>query len=91
MGSRFVPAILLVLLVIVHGQLWFGRGSISNVGDLQQRLQTQNAENAKAQLANERLSAEVRDLKEGLEMVEEKARVELGMVKPNEVFVQLVK
>ncbi len=91
MGSRFVPAVLLVLLVIVHGQLWFGRGSISNVSDLQQRLQTQNAENAKAQLANERLSAEVRDLKEGLEMVEEKARVELGMVKPNEVFVQLVR
>ncbi len=91
MGSRFVPAVLLVLLVIVHGQLWFGRGSISNVSDLQQRLQTQNAENAKAQLANERLSSEVRDLKEGLEMVEEKARVELGMVKPNEVFVQLVK
>ena len=91
MGSRFVPAVLLVLLVIVHGQLWFGRGSISNVSDLQQRLQTQNAENAKAQLANERLSSEVRDLKEGLEMVEEKARVELGMVKPNEVFVQLVR
>ena len=91
MGSRFVPAVLLVLLVIVHAQLWFGRGSISNVSDLQQRLQTQNAENAKAQLVNERLSAEVRDLKEGLEMVEEKARVELGMVKPNEVFVQLVR
>ena len=90
MGSRFVPAVLLVLLVIVHAQLWFGRGSISNVADLQQRLETQNAENAKAQLANERLAAEVRDLKEGLEMVEEKARIELGMVKPNEVFVQLV-
>ena len=91
MGSRFVPAVLLVLLVIVHGQLWFGRGSISNVSDLQQRLQTQTTENAKAQLANERLSAEVRDLKEGLEMVEEKARTELGMVKPNEVYVQLVR
>ena len=90
MGSRFVPAVLLVLLVIVHAQLWFGRGSISNVADLQQRLETQNAENAKAQLVNERLAAEVRDLKEGLEMVEEKARIELGMVKPNEVFVQLV-
>jgi cell division protein FtsB len=91
MGSRFVPAVLLVLLVVVHGQLWFGRGSISNVGDLQQRLAAQKAANAKAQLANERLSAEVRDLKEGLEMVEEKARIELGMVKPNEVFVQLVR
>ena len=89
MASRLVPAILLVLLVIVHGQLWFGRGSISDVGQLQQRLQEQQAANAKAQLANERLTAEVRDLKEGLEMVEEKARSELGMVKPNEVFVHL--
>ncbi len=91
MGSRLVPAILLVLLVVVHAQLWFGRGSISDVAQLQQRLQEQQEANAKAQLANERLTAEVRDLKEGLEMVEEKARSELGMVKPNEVFVQLAR
>jgi cell division protein FtsB len=91
MGSRFVPAVLLVLLVIVHAQLWFGRGSISNVEQLQQRLQAQNAENDKARAVNDRLSAEVRDLKEGLEMVEEKARTELGMVKPHEVFVQWVR
>jgi len=89
MASRLVPAILLVLLVIVHGQLWFGRGSISDVSQLHERLQEQQAANAKAQLANERLTAEVSDLKEGLEMVEEKARSELGMVKPNEVFVHL--
>jgi cell division protein FtsB len=91
MGSRFVPAVLLVLLVVVHAQLWFGRGSISNVEQLQQRLQAQNAENDKARAVNDRLSAEVRDLKEGLEMVEEKARTELGMVKPHEVFVQWVR
>jgi cell division protein FtsB len=47
-----------------------------------------NLENQKAQTDNERRSAEVRDLKEGLHMVEEKARSELGMVKPNEIFVQ---
>ena len=91
MGSRLVPAILLVLLVVVHAQLWFGRGSISDVAQLQQRLQDQHEANAKAQLANERLKAEVRDLREGLEMVEEKARSELGMVKPNEVFVHLAR
>jgi cell division protein FtsB len=91
MGSRFVPAVLLVLLVVVHAQLWFGRGSISNVEQLQQRLQAQNAENDKARAVNDRLSAEVRDLREGLEMVEEKARTELGMVKPHEVFVQWVR
>lgn len=91
MGSRFVPAVLLALLAIVHAQLWFGRGSISNVTQLQQRLDAQKVQNAKSQLANERLAAEVRDLREGLEMVEEKARSELGMVKPNEVFVHLSK
>lgn len=91
MGSRFVPAVLLVLLAVVHAQLWFGRGSISNVAELQERLADQQAANAKAQAINDRLTAEVSDLKEGLEMVEEKARGELGMVKPNEIFVQLTR
>ena len=53
------------------------------------KLEAQKAANAQAQLANERLASEVRDLKEGLEMVEEKARFELGMLKPDEILVQL--
>ena len=89
MSRRVVPAILLVLLAVVHAQLWLGRGSVPNVAKLQNKLQAQTEKNAAAQLANERLSSEVRDLKEGLEMVEEKARSELGMVKPNEIFVQI--
>jgi cell division protein FtsB len=91
MGNRVVPALLIALLFIVHGQLWFGRGSLPNVAALQQKLDAQKAANAQAQLANDQLAAEVRDLKEGLEMVEEKARTELGMVKPNEIFVQITK
>ncbi len=91
MGKRVVPAILIALLVLFHAQLWIGRGSIPSVQDLQQRLDELLANNAKAQAANDQLSAEVRDLKEGLEMVEEKARGELGMVKPNEIFVQITK
>ena len=91
MGSRVVPAILLGLLAMLHAQLWLGRGSITQVNQLQQKLEQQKASNAKAQLANERLAAEVRDLKEGLEMVEERARMELGMVKPNEIFVHVSK
>jgi cell division protein FtsB len=91
MGSRVVPAILLALLAMLHAQLWLGRGSITQVNQLQQKLDQQKASNAKAQLANERLAAEVRDLKEGLEMVEERARMELGMVKPNEIFVHVSK
>ena len=89
MGSRIIPVILIALLLLFHGQLWLGRGSIPNVNELQQKLDAQNAANLLARQTNERLSAEVRDLQEGLEMVEEKARLELGMVKPNEIFVQV--
>lgn len=59
--------------------------------EMQRRLTDQQAKNLKSQARNEQLAAEVRDLKEGLEMVEEKARSELGMVKPNEIFVQVSK
>ena len=91
MGNRIVPAILIALLLILHAQLWFGRGSVGNVAEMQRKLETQKAANARAQQVNEQLGSEVRDLKEGLEMVEEKARLELGMVKPNEVLVQVAK
>ncbi len=91
MGSRVVPLVLIALLAVLHAQLWFGRGSVPSVAQMSQRLAVQRAANDQAQLANERLAAEVRDLQEGLEMVEEKARFELGMVKPNEIFVQIVK
>ena len=91
MGRRVVPAALLVLLVIVHAQLWFGRGSLPSVNRLTEQLKAQNAKNQQALLANNQLTAEVRDLAEGLDMVEEKARSELGMVKPDEIFVQITK
>ena len=89
MANRLVPAFLIALLLIVHAQLWFGRGSIGSVAQMQQKLDAQKAANVQAQQVNERLASEVRDLKEGLEMVEEKARSELGMVKPNEIFVNV--
>jgi len=91
MANRVIPALLIALLVAVHGQLWFGRGSVRNVAQMQQKLDEQKARNAQAQQSNERLAAEVRDLREGLDMVEEKARSELGMVKPNEILVQIAK
>jgi cell division protein FtsB len=89
MRSRIVPIILVLLLLIVQWQLWTGRGSVRDVAQLQEKLIQQKEANARAALANERLANEVNDLKEGLEMVEERARQELGMVKPNEVFVQI--
>lgn len=90
MGNRLVPVLLLALLAVVHAQLWFGRGSVASVGEMQRKLAQQQAANAQAQHANAQLAAEVRDLQEGLEMVEDKARSELGMVKPNEVFANVV-
>ena len=91
MSARIVPAILIALLMVVHAQLWIGRGSVGNVAEMQRKLQAQKVANTQAQAANERLASEVRDLKEGLEMVEEKARSELGMVKPNEIFVNVTR
>ncbi len=91
MANRVVPAFLIALLVILHAQLWFGRGSVPSVNNMTQELDQQQKKNAQAQLANSRLEAEVRDLKEGLEMVEERARQELGMVKPNEIYVHISK
>ena len=91
MGKHFVPATLIALLVILHGQLWFGRGSVPNVSLLARQLDEQKQHNALAARDNERLAAEIQDLREGLEIVEEKARSELGMVKANEIFVQIAK
>jgi cell division protein FtsB len=90
MSARLVPALLIALLAVVHVQLWFGRGSVASVGEMQRKLQQQQAANVQAQHANDQLAAEVRDLQEGLEMVEEKARMELGMVRPNEIFVNVL-
>ncbi|WP_299765323.1 septum formation initiator family protein [Ramlibacter sp.] len=91
MPSRAVAALRIILLAVGQGQLWIGRGSVPEVAQMQRKRDEQKAHNAQAQQVNERLAAEVRDLQEGLETVEEKARSELGMVKPNEVMVQIAK
>ena len=89
MGSRLVALVLILLLVGIHAQLWTGRGSIAHVQEMRRQLAQQRTENAQARLANERLAAEVQDLREGLEMVEEKARSELGMVRQGEIYVHV--
>jgi cell division protein FtsB len=91
MGNRWVPVVLIALLLIIQGQLWFGRGSLPNVAMLSRQLEEQKQHNTQALQANERLEAEIQDLKEGLEIVEEKARSELGMVKANEIYVQIAR
>ena len=91
MSARLVSLLLIALLAILHGQLWLGRCIIPHVAELQHKINVQKTDNTQAQMVNDRLNSEVRDLKEGMEMVEEKARSELGMVRPNEIFVQIIK
>ena len=86
---RLVTLALIALLALVHAELWFGKGGVPRTTDLSGKLRTQKAANDAARQRNEQMAAEVRDLKEGLEMVEEKARYELGMVKPDEILVQV--
>lgn len=90
MASRFVSAFLITLLLIVHAQLWIGRGSVSQVANMRSELKLLEQANLDAQTRNQQISNEVNDLQEGLEMVEELARQDLSMVKPNEIFVQIV-
>ncbi len=89
MNARWVAALLVGLLVVLHTQLWWGRGSVPQVREWRTDLQALEAANAEARQRNEQLANEVRDLQEGLDMVEELARHDLGMVKPNEIFVQI--
>jgi cell division protein FtsB len=86
---RWITLGLAALLVLVHAELWFGKGGAPRMVELQRKLAAQQSTNELAKRRNEQLAAEVSDLKEGLEMVEEKARFELGMIKPDEIFVQL--
>ena len=86
---KWTPLILTALRVVVQGDLWFGKGNLPYVMGLQKQLEAQRVANAAARERNGRVAAEVSDLKEGLEMVEEKARTELGMVRPDEILVQV--
>ena len=88
---RWVTNALAVLLLLVQADLWLGRGSLPQVWKLQRDLAGQQQTNERARERNARVTAEVTDLKEGLEMVEDKARSELGMIKPDEVLVQVSK
>jgi cell division protein FtsB len=86
---KAVALVLAGLLALVQVDLWFGRGGIPRALQMRAQLEQQHAVNGAGRARNAQLAAEVRDLKEGLEMVEEKARLELGMVKPDEILVQV--
>ncbi len=87
---RWLIALLLVLLVALQYRLWVGQGSLAELHSLKQEIALQEAEVARLIVRNQELQAEVADLGKGLEAVEERARTELGMIKPGEIFIQVI-
>lgn len=82
--------VLLGILVLLQYPLWFGSGGVFAVWRLNREIAAQQQENAQLKDRNEALEADVDDLKQGLEAIEERARTELGMVKKGEVFYQVI-
>ncbi len=87
---RFLNLILVVLIVLLQLRLWFGESSLPETWQLESRIEVRKAENAELAKRNDALAAEVADLKSGLDAIEERARYELGMVRPNETFFLLI-
>lgn len=87
---RFLTLILVVLIAALQYPLWLGKGSWLRVWDLSRQIERQKEANDKLKARNDSLDAEVRDLKQGYAAIEERARSELGMVKQDEVFYQVM-
>lgn len=87
---RTLIGILIVLLLLLQYRLWVGEGSLAEVHSLRQEVDGQKAELKNMQQRNNALRAEVKDLKKGLDAIEERARSELGMIRDNEVFYQII-
>jgi cell division protein FtsB len=87
---KLLTAVLILVLGALQYGLWAGDGSLREVWHLRQAVEAQREENAALKERNQALDAEVKDLKEGLEAIEERARSELGMIKENETFYQIV-
>ena len=85
---RWPTWVLVALLILLQFPLWFGKGGLLRVQELERQLADQREVNQQLEARNASLDAEVRDLKSGYEAIEERARFELGLVKDGEVFVQ---
>ncbi len=86
---RWPTRVLVALIVLLQYPLWLGKGGWLRVWDMDRQLQAQREINQKLEQRNAALDAEVRDLKNGYDAIEERARYELGLVKDGEVFVQV--
>jgi cell division protein FtsB len=87
---KWIGAVLFILLLALQYKLWVGQGSLAEVSRLEQAIEKQKASNAVLRERNDALDAEVQDLKKGKEAIEERARSELGMIKQDETFFQII-
>ncbi|MEX2198830.1 MAG: cell division protein FtsB [Burkholderiales bacterium] len=87
---KLLGGILAALIVLIQYPLWLGKGGWIRTWEIGERVSAQQDKNAALEQRNVALEAEVRDLKQGLEAIEERARYELGMIKSDEVFFQVV-
>ena len=86
---KVLGGVLVALILAIQYPLWLGKGGWMRVWDVDRQLEAQSAKNARLELRNSALAADVKDLKQGSDAIEERARYELGMVKGDEVFFQL--
>ena len=82
--------LLIFLIVYLQYRLWFGAGSLQDVWELHQEVEMQRQQNIELRERNAALQAEVTDLQQGFDAIEEHAREDLGMVKEGETFYQVV-
>ncbi len=81
---------LVALIVLIQYPLWLGKGSWMRVWEVDQQIKAQRDKNTKLLARNQTLDAEVRDLKQGSDAIEERVRSELGLIKQDEVFFQVL-
>ena len=87
---KVLSVALVALIALIQYPLWLGKGSWFRVWEVDQQIKSQRDKNTKLQTRNNILDAEVRDLKQGLDAIEERARSEMGMIKQDEIFFQLL-
>ena len=88
---RILSLVLAALIVLLQYPLWLGKGGWLRVWEIDRQVNAQKDGNAKLRVRNDALDAEVRDLKQGYDAIEERARYELGMIRQDEIFFHILK
>ncbi len=83
---RWIVAVLILIILALQYRLWFGEGSVEQIVQLQREIDKQKTENMSLEERNRVLMAQIKELKEGTESIEAKARTDMGMIKEGETF-----